>query len=165
MAETREGRRPAWADDEDDDDLDPPLPARRRIQAPRLRRRAPVEESGRETVMRLVKDIPSFLKLLYRLARDPRVSAADKAIVAATIGYVIMPFDFVPDFIPFLGQVDDVYLLALAMSRLLNNAGIDVLLDHWDGEEASLEAMLAGLDKAGAFLPERVRSLLGSRVR
>ena len=134
------------------------------IQRPRLRRgRAAVRD--RETLMRLVRDIPSFLKLLGRLARDSRVSKVDKAIVAATIGYIVMPMDFIPDFLPFIGQVDDIYLLALALDRLLNNAGIDLLLEHWDGDVGSLETAITALDKAGSFLPSQVRSLVRTVLR
>lgn len=136
------------------------------IQRPRLRRRKRGGEGGdREKLKRLVRDIPNFLKLLGRLARDPRVSKVDKGIVLATIGYILMPLDLVPDFLPFLGQVDDIYLLALALDRLLNNAGVDLLLEHWDGEVESLELAISALDKAGSYLPEGVRSLLRQRVR
>ena len=138
----------------------------RRIQAPRLRRRGRDRRSGdRESLKALVRDIPNFLKLLGRLARDPRVSAADKAIVGAAIAYLFVPADLIPDWIPALGEIEDVFLLALALSRLLNNAGIDVLMDHWDGDMASLEAALSALDRAGSLLPEPVRGLLGGRHR
>ncbi len=147
--------------DHDDAD-DEPAP----VAAPRLRRRSRGAETGsRETVKQLIRDLPSFVKLLYRLARDPRVSRVDKALVLATVAYVLTPIDLIPDVIPFLGQVDDVYLLALVLDRLLNNAGIDLLLEHWDGDEASLEMAIAGLDKAGSFLPEPVRRLLHQRAR
>lgn len=142
-----------------------PAAAAGRIPAPRLRRgNRPAESADRESLTGLIRDIPSFLKLLGRLARDPRVSAVDKGIVVATLAYLVTPFDLIPDFIPFLGQADDIYLLALALDRLLNNAGVEVLLDHWDGEVSSLEAAIAALDKAGSFLPDRVRSLLGQRI-
>jgi len=135
------------------------------IQAPRLRRRPRgTEVRDRETITMLIRDIPNFLKLLGRLARDPRVSRLDKGLVLATVAYILMPLDLIPDLIPFLGQVDDIYLLALALDRLLHNAGIDVLLDHWDGESATLEMLLSALDRAGSFLPERVRELLHRRV-
>lgn len=134
------------------------------MPAPRLRRRTRGGESPRENMGQLVRDIPNFVKLLYRLARDPRVSKVDKGILLATVGYILAPVDLVPDAIPFLGQVDDIYLLALALNRLLNQAGIDLLLDHWDGEVSSLEAALEGLDRAGSFLPEPIRRLLGHRV-
>ncbi|HEX8696190.1 MAG TPA: YkvA family protein [Longimicrobium sp.] len=150
-------RGPGYDDDEGDDDLVGP-----RMQAPRLRRRrGPAGE--RESLRTLVRDIPNFVKLLGRLAKDPRVSAADKAIVLAAIAYLFIPADVIPDWIPALGEVEDVFLLALALSRLLNNAGIDVLMDHWDGDVASLETALAALDRASSFLPEPVRGLLGRR--
>lgn len=138
------------------------LPA---IQRPRLRRRERGEVRDRETMKQLVRDLPKFVKLLWGLYRDARVSTFDKGLVVVTIGYILMPMDLVPDFIPLLGQVDDLYLLALALDRLLNNAGVDVLLEHWEGEVSSLEMAISALDKAGSFLPEQVRSLLHQKVR
>lgn len=135
------------------------------IQAPRLRRRARPAERDRETLLQVIRDLPSFVKLLWRLAKDPRVSKLDKAMVLGTIAYIVSPIDVLPDFLPALGQVDDVFLLALALDRLLNNAGVDVLLDHWDGEVSSLETAIAALDKAGSFLPAPVRALLGQKAR
>src|SRR5688572_11884611 len=123
------------------------LPA---IQRPRLRRRARAEVRDREAIKHLIRDLPKFLKLLWGLYRDGRVSTFDKALVIATIGYIVVPLDLVPDFIPLLGQIDDLYLLALALDRLLNNAGVDVLLDHWEGEVASLEMAISALDRAGS---------------
>ena len=115
--------------------------------------------------MRLVRDIPAFLRLLGRLAKDPRVSKVDKAIVLVTIGYIVMPKDFNPYILPFIGQEDDLYLLALALDRLLNNAGIDLLLEHWDGDVGSLETAIGALDKAGSFLPTQVRALVRTLLK
>ena len=157
-------REPDDADERTHDDVDLREEASLPIQKPRLRRRGGAGRD-REAVMRLVRDIPAFLKLLGRLAKDPRVSKVDKAIVLATIGYIVMPMDFIPDFLPFIGQIDDIYLLALALDRLLNNAGIDLLLEHWDGDVGSLETALVALDKAGSFLPAQVRSLVRSILR
>jgi uncharacterized membrane protein YkvA (DUF1232 family) len=170
MADHRE--KPFRLRDEDEDLDHEVRPEPRRIQAPRLRRkaRAPEREArdephgAKDVVMAVIRDVPSFLKLLWRVARDRRVSAVDKGIVVATIAYVLMPLDFIPDFIPFLGQVDDVYLVMLALDRLLTNAGMDVLLDHWDGEVAGLERAISGLEKAASFLPEPIRRLLHRRV-
>lgn len=134
------------------------------IQRPRLRRGPRAEGRDREAARGLIRDIPNFLRLLGALARDRRVSRVDKLIVLATIGYILTPLDLVPDFIPFLGQIDDLYLLALALDRLMNNAGIDLLLEHWRGDVASLETAISALDKAGSFLPDRIRSLLRQRI-
>lgn len=143
----------------DDDGDDAPRPAPRR-------RRNGHREGGlsRESLMGLVRDVPSFLKLFGRLATDPRVSKVDKAIVAAVVVYLVSPVDLIPDWVvPVVGQIEDVYLLALALSRLVNNAGVDVLMDHWEGDPASLEAAMSVLDRAGSVLPGPVQALLGAR--
>ena len=74
----------------------------RAIQRPRLRRRR--GRRDRETVRQLIRDLPSFARLLGRLARDPRVSRVDKGIVLATTSATSsMPLDLIPDLLPFLG--------------------------------------------------------------
>jgi uncharacterized membrane protein YkvA (DUF1232 family) len=172
MARYRDDVPRSRFDLDDDEDGDEPLEQEETppVQAPRLRRFRRDREAGSggggggrgDTMRQVLRDLPSFAKLLGRLAVDPRVSRLDKAIVLAALGYMLMPVDLLPD-LPVIGQVDDVYLIALALDRLLNNAGIDVLLDHWDGDPESLEAALAALDRAGSFLPAGIRSLLGQR--
>src|SRR5215216_3422500 len=91
----------------------------------------------RRTMKTKMKDyllfIPNLLKLMLDLLRDSRISSADKAIVAGTILYVISPIDVIPDFIPFIGLVDDAYLIAISVLRLLNRAEHSVVLSHWKG--------------------------------
>jgi uncharacterized membrane protein YkvA (DUF1232 family) len=125
--------------------------------------RAPAKRPGldRGSVMALVREIPSFGKLLWGLAKDPRVSKVDKALVLAALTYTIIPADIIPDWIPGLGEIEDVFLLGLALSRLLNNAGEDVLLDHWEGDDETLETVLDLLDGLTDFLPRPIQRLLG----
>ncbi|MBW3572478.1 MAG: DUF1232 domain-containing protein [Gemmatimonadetes bacterium] len=145
--------------DEDYEEGAEPRPVRR----PRGPNRRKVDREG-ASLMSIVRDIPAYLKLLGRLARDPRVSNVDKAIVAAVLVYLVSPVDLIPDWaVPVLGQMEDIYLLALALSRLVNNAGMEVLLDHWEGDAGSLEAALDLLDGASALLPGPVRAFLGQR--
>jgi len=101
--------------------------------------------------------VPKFLKLLLRLLKDSRVSAQDKAILAAAIAYLLNPADFVPDAIPFFGMVDDLYLVALALIRLLNHVDEEVLREHWSGEE-DIVSLIKQIAEIGArFLPTRLR--------
>lgn len=117
---------------------------------------------ARRTVMYYVRQLPQYLRLLGGLMMDARVHAVDKVLVGAAIAYILLPVDMLPDFIPFLGEVDDVYLLVLALQRLVANAGRAVLTEHWHGDRAELSDLnlQAALSAAAFFLPRRVRRRL-----
>ncbi|MGH9766795.1 MAG: YkvA family protein [Blastocatellia bacterium] len=108
--------------------------------------------------------IPNFLKLLYRLLKDPRAPLAEKALLIGTIIYVVSPLDFIPDVVPFIGQVDDLYLIALVVLRLLSRTSSGVLSEHWDGA-GDLAALVGGIERAARYLlPARVQRILLGRV-
>jgi uncharacterized membrane protein YkvA (DUF1232 family) len=108
--------------------------------------------------------IPNFLKLLYRLFKDPRAPLAEKALLAGTIVYIVSPLDFIPDLFPFVGQVDDLYLAALVVLRLLSRTNGEVLREHWDGG-SDLAALVGRVERAARYvLPDRIRRILLGRV-
>jgi uncharacterized membrane protein YkvA (DUF1232 family) len=117
---------------------------------------------AKRTVVHYIKQLPNFLRLLFGLITDPRVATIDKVLVFGAIAYIITPIDLIPDFIPFIVEVDDVYLLVIALQRLISNAGRLVLLDHWGGEAEDLADLnLRGaLAAAAFFLPRRIRRRL-----
>jgi len=102
------------------------------------------------------------VRLLFGLMTDSRVAAIDKLLVVGAIAYIVTPIDLIPDFIPFIGEVDDVYLLVIALQRLISNAGRFVLLDHWGGAAEDLADLnLRGaLAAAAFFLPRKIRRRL-----
>jgi len=108
--------------------------------------------------------LPNMFTLLGRLLKDSRVPLAEKALFAAAIVYVIMPLDFIPDVFPFIGQVDDIYLVALTLLRLLNRTDEQVVRENWSGggDIVSLANSIAGL--APMLLPKRVTRVLSSKV-
>jgi uncharacterized membrane protein YkvA (DUF1232 family) len=108
--------------------------------------------------------IPNLMGLLIGLLRDERVSRADKAILAGVIMYVIVPIDIIPDFIPFIGQVDDSYLLAISILRLLNRADRRVVMDHWNGQRDIKELVESIARIAEFFLPKPVKNVLRGRI-
>ena len=108
--------------------------------------------------------IPDFLKLLVRMFKDSRIPMADKALLIGTIVYAISPLDIVPDFIPFVGQIDDIYLIAIVVLRMLNRAPDEVMREHWDNA-GNLPAIVSKISKAAQyFLPKRIRHILLGRV-
>jgi uncharacterized membrane protein YkvA (DUF1232 family) len=108
--------------------------------------------------------LPNMVKLLGKLLTDGRVPTVEKALFVAAIIYVISPLDFIPDVFPFIGQVDDVYVVALTLLRLINRTDETVVREHWSGggDIVSLVDSVAGL--APALLPKRVSRVLSSRV-
>ncbi len=65
----------------------------------------------------MARRMPAYLRLAWRLARDPLLSRARRAAVVGAAGYLASPIDLVPGVIPVLGQLDDL-AVALAMIRL-----------------------------------------------
>jgi uncharacterized membrane protein YkvA (DUF1232 family) len=122
---------------------------------------------AKHTVAHYIGQLPNYLRLLAGLLADRRVSTVDKLLVGAAIAYIVAPLDFLPDFVPFLGQVDDVYLLVLALQRLMRNAGRRVVLDHWAGEASELagSSLHRVLAAAAFFLPGRMRRRLRGVAR
>lgn len=117
---------------------------------------------AKRTVMSTMKELPNFLRLLGGLVTDVRVSMTDKLLVAGAVAYILLPMDFIPDFIPFLGEVDDIFVLVLALQRLIANAGRAVVLDHWMGDPKQLQSLDLErvLVAAAFFLPRRIRRRL-----
>jgi uncharacterized membrane protein YkvA (DUF1232 family) len=117
---------------------------------------------AKRTVVYYMKQLPAYLRLLGGLISDKRVSATDKLLVAGAIAYIVMPLDIIPDFIPFLGEVDDVFILVLALQRLVSNAGRSVLAAHWTGamEDLADLNLREALAAAAFFLPKRIRKRL-----
>jgi uncharacterized membrane protein YkvA (DUF1232 family) len=108
--------------------------------------------------------IPNMLVLCVRLLADPRVPAIDRALVAGAIVYAIVPFDLIPDMIPFVGQVDDAYLVALTLLRLMERTDPKIIREHWRGGGDVVELVGAAALLAAKFLPQRIRRVLTSRV-
>ena len=117
---------------------------------------------AKRTVMDTIRQLPNYVRLLFGLLSDRRVAAVDKLLVAAAVAYILTPIDFIPDFIPFLGEVDDVFLLVTALQRLISNAGRSVVLQYWVGNPAELASMNLRhvLTAAAFFLPRRMRRRL-----
>jgi uncharacterized membrane protein YkvA (DUF1232 family) len=99
--------------------------------------------TGRGTMARdLARFIPDCLVLYRRLVADPRVSRRNKLLLAALAGYLAMPFDLVPDFIPVAGQLDDAIVVALVLRAVVRGSGPALVKEHWPGSPASVATLL-----------------------
>jgi uncharacterized membrane protein YkvA (DUF1232 family) len=118
----------------------------------------------RAKIRDLIAGIPRFLALLLGLIRDPRVSGSDKALLTAAVAYTLTPIDLIPDFLPIIGQLDDLFFLALAIDRLITHAGEELVRAHWSGREDVLIGLCGSLEDLALKLPAPVRRRLKEEV-
>lgn len=77
------------------------------------------------------------LSFITALSKDPRIPSRDKAVLAGMLALILSPFDIIPDFIPVLGQLDDMMILILMLDYVCNRVPDEVLRDHfpWDAKQ------------------------------
>jgi uncharacterized membrane protein YkvA (DUF1232 family) len=109
----------------------------------------------REDARALAGFIPDCVVLVSRLARDSRISRPRRAVLFGVLGYLALPIDLVPDFLPGIGQLDDAVVLGLALRIVVHGGGTELVREAWPGPEASLTLVLraAGLETNGAATP------------
>lgn len=96
----------------------------------------------RDDARALATFIADCIVLVTRLAREPRVSRRRKLLLVALIGYLALPFDLVPDFIPVAGQLDDAIIVALVLRSFVRSTGEQLIRELWPGPEQSLVLIL-----------------------
>jgi uncharacterized membrane protein YkvA (DUF1232 family) len=85
--------------------------------------------------------IPDCVVLFRRLLSAERLPRRRKLLLAASIGYLALPFDLIPDFIPVVGQLDDVIIVALVFRSVLRAGGPRLVREYWPGPPAALSAI------------------------
>jgi uncharacterized membrane protein YkvA (DUF1232 family) len=92
----------------------------------------------RDDARALARFIPDCVVLVKRLLGDDRVPRRRKLLLVALAGYLALPFDLVPDFLPVAGQLDDAIVAAWVLRRVLRSGDRELLAEHWPGPERSL---------------------------
>jgi uncharacterized membrane protein YkvA (DUF1232 family) len=103
----------------------------------------------------LLRFAPDCAVLFARLARDPTSSRAVRWTTLVVAGYLAMPFDLVPDFIPVAGQLDDAVVVVLGLRAILRSSGPELLHEHWPGPDSSLDVVLRLVGMPRAHRPVR----------
>jgi uncharacterized membrane protein YkvA (DUF1232 family) len=86
--------------------------------------------------------IPDCIILVKRLLGDERVHKKYKLLLLLLVGYLGLPFDIIPDFIPVAGQLDDLIIVALVLRFVVQHAGKEVVTQQWPGPQKSLKVIL-----------------------
>ena len=86
--------------------------------------------------------LPACVTTVRRLRRDQRVPRRAKVVVALAGLWVLSPIDLIPEFIPVIGPLDDVIIVALALRYAARQIPRQVLLAAWPAEPRLLERLI-----------------------
>jgi uncharacterized membrane protein YkvA (DUF1232 family) len=96
----------------------------------------------RGTLRDLATFLPACITTVRRLRADPRVPRRAKLAVALAGLWVLSPVDLIPEFLPVIGPLDDVVVVALALRYAARQVPREILLEAWAGDTQLLERLL-----------------------
>lgn len=72
--------------------------------------------------LKIIRSIPRkiaepFLRLYY-VMKHPNIDTASKVFCVAALGYVVLPFDIIPDIMPIVGWIDDLAIVGGVLHKL-----------------------------------------------
>jgi uncharacterized membrane protein YkvA (DUF1232 family) len=80
---------------------------------------------------------------VHRLARDPSLPRGVRVRLGLLLGYLALPVDIVPDFVPVIGFADDAIVVAVVLRSVIRRSGPDAVVRHWPGTPQGLATVLA----------------------
>jgi uncharacterized membrane protein YkvA (DUF1232 family) len=86
--------------------------------------------------------LPACATTARKLRRDPRVPRRAKVAIVVALLWVISPIDLIPEFLPIIGPLDDVIVVALAFRYAARRVPREVLFEAWPAEPRILERLL-----------------------
>jgi len=113
----------------------------------------------------LLMFLPNMVILSARLMVDSRVPRTERALFAGALIYAIIPFDFIPDMIPFVGQIDDLFLISLTILRLIDRTDDRIVREHWRGGGDIVQLAESVVTVAPLLIPRRISRVLLSKVK
>ncbi|MEO8632364.1 MAG: YkvA family protein [Chloroflexota bacterium] len=109
--------------------------------------------------LEMMRRMPSYARLIWALARDPRVPTQQKLVLGAIAGYLVFPIDIIPDFIPVIGQLDDLGVLIFGLDFFIRNAPKEVVEEHMGRIARNDDDLKRDLERAQGMLASRASGL------
>lgn len=101
--------------------------------------------------------LPDLFHLAVRMLFDPVMPLQKKALMVGALTYVVSPVDVIPDFIPVIGQMDDLVVLTKALKLLLDSSDPEVRAaaeKYWAGDNELLVTITEIVDVADNLLSD-----------
>jgi uncharacterized membrane protein YkvA (DUF1232 family) len=116
-------------------------------------------------VVELIRRLPTYMRLVWALLRDSRVPAGQKLILAGIVGYIVLPIDLIPDFVPVLGQLDDIAVVLLGLDLFIRSAPQDVVEEHMSRIAQDKDQLTRDIATAERLLGDRLGNVRGTLER
>ena len=115
------------------------------------------KNTDRNTRSEWLLAIPRLFMLTIRLAFDRNIPWETKTTMGAALLYIISPIDGIPDFIPVLGQVEDIAIFLILVDGIVNHLDRGVVLRHWRGRPETLESIGRFTGRITGVMPAFIR--------
>ncbi len=102
-----------------------------------------IARPGKSTLIGVLRLLPDIVRLIRRLAVDPQVPRGVRVRLWLLLGYLLIPIDLIPDFVPVVGYADDAILVNLVLRSVIRRAGPESLTRHWPGTAEGLRTIRA----------------------
>ena len=96
------------------------------------------------TAKELTRFLPACVTAMRRLRRDPAVPRRARVAITIAAVWAISPIDLIPEFLPVIGPLDDIVVVALALRYAARRTPREVLLEAWPGDPRLLERLVGG---------------------
>jgi uncharacterized membrane protein YkvA (DUF1232 family) len=113
----------------------------------------------------VARKLPTYARLVWGLARDPRVPTQQKLVLAGIAAYLAFPIDVIPDFIPVIGELDDLAVLIFGLDWFIRNAPADVVDEHMARIAKHDDILSKDLEAASSVLQDRAAELRATLER
>ena len=115
--------------------------------------RAPKDMSE---VVDIIRRLPTYIRLVWALLRDGRVPAQQKLILVGIGAYLFFPIDLIPDFVPVLGQLDDLAVVLLGLDLFIRSAPEAIVAEHLAKISQDQDQLRRDIATAERLLGDRV---------
>ena len=105
----------------------------------------------------LLRALPDIVRTIAGLAVDPVLPKAAKIALAAAVLYLVSPLDLIPDFIPVIGYLDDIFVAEILVDGMLNFVNRGLVLKYWPGSPESLERVARSARILAAWVPRKLK--------
>ncbi len=99
--------------------------------------------------------LPDMYALALRLMKDKRVTKRDKALIAFTFGYPLVPANLIPAKTPIIGQMDDITIVLFGVNYVMNKIPVPILVKHWQGDLRTLKLIKDNIERIVSFTPAK----------